>query len=325
MANQITLGTPADTALSLVQAGTTGSVRFLPNLNSGVINLVVNSGRMRYNALQAELRRRFAQGLYFQVNYTFQKNLTDVADDGINQARVAPFLDNQNRQLDYARAAYDTAQTFNFNGIYELPFGKGKRFLDRGGVLDQVLGGWQLTSIVQIATGTPLSILDPRGTLNRAGRSGNQTANSNLSKEQIKDLIGVYRLGAGNPQGLPAGVYFINPSVIAPTGRAANGFGAATFSGQAFFNVSPGQTGTLERFFINGPMFWNWDASVIKNFRITETTRFQFRAEAFNVTNSTRFFVGPASGIFNINSTTFGRLGTAFAPRIIQFVGRFEF
>src|SRR4030095_11557853 len=105
--------------------GQTGGVRFLPNPNSGVINLVTSSGRMRYNALQAELRRRFVKDVYFQANYTFQKILTDVADDGISQARVAPFLDNQNRQLDYSRASYDTTHIFNFNGIYELPFGQG--------------------------------------------------------------------------------------------------------------------------------------------------------------------------------------------------------
>lgn len=332
---QVTLGTPAETALALIQNAQTGALRFLPNPNSGVINLVLNGGRMRYNALQTELRRRFSAGLYFQANYTFQKILTDVTDDGISQARVAPYLDNQNPRLDYARAPYDTTHTFNFNGIYELPFGQGKRFLDRGGLINQLFGGWQLTSIVQIASGTPLSILDPRGTLNRTGRSANQTANSSLSKEEIKELIGVYKVEPSNTQGIPAGIYYINPSVIAPSGRASNGFGAATFPGQVFFNVEPGQTGTVERFFINGPRFWNWDASLIKNFRILardqQDVRFQLRIEAFNVTNSTRFRAAAAgvaetnSTIFNINSTTFGRLTSASSPRIVQFVGRFEF
>ena len=227
--------------------------------------------------------------------------------------------------MDYSRAAYDTTHIFNFNGIYELPFGKGKRFFDQGGWVDRVFGGFQVTSIVQVASGTPLSILDPRGTLNRAGRSGNQTASSNLTKDQVKDLIGINYVQPGNAQGIPAGVYFINPSVIAASGRAANGFGSANFSGQAFFNVNPGETGNLERFFINGPKFWNWDASIIKNIRFKEEMRLQLRLEAFNVTNSTRFFVGPASTIFNINSTTFGRLTSASAPRIVQLVGRFEF
>ena len=264
--------------------------------------------------------------MYFQANYTFQKILTDVADDGINQTRVSPFLDNANRRLDYARASYDTTHIFNFNTLFELPFGKGHHFFNNaGGVLDRLVGGWQLTSIIQFASGPPLSILDPRGTLNRAGRSGNQTANSTLTKDQIKDLIGTYYVPVGNQQGIPAGVYLINPSVIATSGRASNGFGAPTFGGQAFFNVSPGQTGALERFFINGPNYWNWDASLIKNIRIKESARLQLRVEAFNLTNSTRFFVGPASTIFNINSTSFGRLTSAYSPRIVQLVGRFEF
>jgi hypothetical protein len=79
-----------------------------------------------------------------------------------------------------------------------------------------------------------------------------------------------------------------------------------------------------------GPWFINWDAGIIKNFPITETVRFQIRAEAFNVLNRPNFFIGnvsftPAGTSFNINSTQFGRVNTTFDPRIIQFVGRFEF
>jgi hypothetical protein len=311
--SQIGLGTPADTALSLVQAGSVGTVRFLPNLSTGVGNLVVNAGKMRYNSLQAELRRRFAGGFYFQANYTFQKILTDITDDGINQSRVAPYLDNQNPHIDYNRASYDTTHFFNLNSIYELPFGKGKRFLSDGGWVNQLVGGWQLGNILQVTSGAPLSFLDARGTLNRAARANNQTAFTNLSKDAIKDLIG-YRNVNGT-------LYFIDPAVIATSGRGANGFGTPNFSGQAFFNVLPGQTGNLERLFINGPMFWNWDASIIKRFRISESMNFQIRAEAFNVTNSTRF----NAPTFNVNSTNFGKLTSAQGPRIIQLAGRFEF
>jgi len=312
--SQVTLGTPADTALALIQAGTTGSVRFLANPSTGVGNLVVNAGRMRYNALQAELRRRFSGGVYFQANYTFQKILTDVTDDGINQTRVAPYLDNLNKHIDYNRASYDTTHFFNFNGIYELPFGKGKKFLSDGGLLNQVVGGWQVGSIIQVTSGAPLSFLDARGTLNRAARANNQTAASNLSKDAIKDLIGFRNVNGS--------LYFIDPAVISTTGRAANGFGSTAFAGQTFFNVLPGETGNLERLFINGPMFWNWDASILKNFNISEKgARFQIRVEAFNVTNSTRF----NAPTLNINSTNFGKLTSAASPRILQFVGRFEF
>ena len=313
VAGQVALGTPADVALTLIQNGNTGTVRFLPNPNTGVANLVTNGGSYYYNSLQAEIRRRLASGLYFQANYTFQKILTTVPDDGVNQTRVSPYLDNQNQRLDYARAAYDQTHTFNFNGIYELPFGQGKRFLNSNGFLNQVFGGWQLNSIVQISSGAPLSFLDARGTLNRAGRSGNQTASSALTKAQIKDLVG-YRNVSGN-------LYYIDPAIIATSGRAANGFGTTPFTGQVFFNVNPLQTGNVERLFINGPIFWNWDSSLFKNFRITETARFQIRVEAFNTTNSTRF----AAPTFDINNANFGKLTGTGAPRVVQFVGRLEF
>jgi hypothetical protein len=74
----------------------------------------------------------------------------------------------------------------------------------------------------------------------------------------------------------------------------------------------------------------NWDAGLIKNFRLTESVRFQLRAEAFNVLNRANFFIGNVSFIpdgtsFDINSPNFGRVNSTFDPRIIQFVGRFEF
>jgi hypothetical protein len=89
--------------------------------------------------------------------------------------------------------------------------------------------------------------------------------------------------------------------------------------------VPPGQTGNLERAFVNGPLYVNWDASIIKNIPITERVRFQIRGEAFNVLNRANFFVGNAPTAANINSATFGRVTSTFGPRIVQFVGRLEF
>lgn len=318
----IASGQPGQLAFTYVGNAFVGSSElFLPNPNTGVADLLTNSARYRYNALQAEIRRRFAQGLQLQANYTFQKTLTDTG--GVGQTNFDPLLDINQPELEYQRADYDATHVFNFNGIYELPFGKGRRFLNSGGFAGRIFGGWELTSIVRISSGAPFSILDTRGTLNRTGRSARQTANSSLSEDQIRDLIGVFRT--------PEGVFFINPSVINPaTGRAAEGIGTTPFSGQVFFNVPPGTTGTLERNSLNGPWFINWDAGLIKNFPITESVRFQVRAEAFNVLNRPNFFIGnvsfvPAGTSFNINSPDFGRINTTFDPRIVQFVGRLEF
>ncbi|HVQ37873.1 MAG TPA: hypothetical protein VMS31_10095, partial [Pyrinomonadaceae bacterium] len=338
--NPIRAGDAGQLAFVYLSTFGIGNSLFLNNPNTGVVDLLTNAAKYRYDSFQMEVRRRFNQGLTFQANYTFQKTLTDAP--GTGQTRFEPLIDNVlGGELEYARSDYDTAHVFNFNGIYELPFGRGKHWgTDAGPWLDRLIGGWQFTSIVRMSSGTPFTIADTRGTLNRAGRSGRQSANTNLSKEEVRKLLGVFRR--------PCGVFFINPDVlnidpsqcqngvIAPkiagtTGGAATlGYdpiglagGVKTFPGQVFFSVAPGQTGNMERNFLVGPMYFNWDASIIKNIRITEGLKFQVRGEAFNVINRSIFF--PNAQFSNIGSNVFGRITGTYPQRIVQFVGRFEF
>ncbi|MCY7347011.1 MAG: TonB-dependent receptor [Pyrinomonadaceae bacterium] len=324
----------------LATTGAVGNVsqalrsQFVANPNAFVANYTTNGGKYRYNALQAEVRRRFSNGFAFQVNYSFQKILADVVDDG--QTRVNPFLDNRNPQLDYARPDYDRTHTVNGNFIYELPFGKGKQFFNEGGVVNSILGGFQFTSIINLSSGAPLSILDNRGTLNRAARSGRQSARSSLTTDQIKDLTGTFVT--------PNGVFAINPSVLFALGsngqridltqplpagvtitsiRGAAAVDQAPFAGQVFFLNGAGQTGNLQRNFINGPKYLNVDMGLSKNIRFNESIRLQLRAEAFNIFNRAHFLVGD----FNVNSTDFGRITSNGIgnPRIVQFGARFDF
>jgi hypothetical protein len=325
----ILAGQPGQLAFTYLANGFGGSsALFLNNPNTGVVDLLLNSSRFRYNSLQVEVRRQFSNGFYFQGNYTFQKNLTDAP--GVGQTRFDPLLDNNQPNLDYTRADFDQTHVFNFNGIWDLPFGKDRRFLNHGGLADKIVGGWELTSIVRVSTGAPLAITDPVGTLNRTGRSGRQTAVTSLSASQIQDLVGIFKT--------PCGVYYINPSVInvnlatcQGSGRGSEGFGQAAFPGQVFFNNAPGQSSALDRMIINGPNFVNWDASVVKNFAIGENKKLSFRVEAFNILNRSNFCVNCETGattqftVFNINNPTFGRLQETFAQRILQFVGRFDF
>lgn len=336
--NQIINGTPADLALIYLQNNLQGSVKFRENPNTGVANLLTNGGKYRYNALQAEVRRRFANGFAFQSNYTFQKILADIVDD--SQTRVNPYLDNQNTRLDYGRPDYDRTHTLNSNIIYELPFGKGKRFLNNGGLTNAIFGGFQVTSIVTLSSGIPMGVLDPRGTLNRAARSGRQSAKSSLTTDEIKDLVGYFKT--------PNGVFAINPKVLyavaaridnpnvtqridltqpLPAGfkitsiRGASAIGQAPFAEQVFFLNGPGETGNLPRNFLNGPKYINVDLGLSKRIRFTENIRLQLRAEAFNVMNRANFTVSD----FNVNSTSFGQIRSAYSPRIIQFGARFDF
>jgi len=336
--NPIRAGDVGQLAFVYLSTFRVGNSALLANPNAGVVDLLNNSAQARYNALQAEVRRRFSQGLTFQANYTFQKVLTDAP--GTGQTRFEPLINNATPDLEYGIGDQDTTHVFNLNAIYELPFGKGKPFFSNtNGLVDRLIGGWQLTSIIRLSSGAPFSIVDSRGTLNRAARSGRQTAYTTLSKDEMKKLVGVFRL--------PCGIFFIDPQVInldlaqcqngviAPrvagttAGVASLGYdpltGPKTFPGQVFFNVAPGQTGNIERNFLSGPMFFNWDASLIKNIPITERIRVQLRGEAFNVTNRTHFGVTGQFTQAAVNSSTFGRLFSAPNPRIIQFVGRIEF
>jgi hypothetical protein len=292
---------------------------------NGLTNGRDPGGEQVYNHLELTLTKRFSRGYAFQASYLWVSNIERVVRE--NE------FDND---LKWRPTNNSAPHNLNANFIYELPFGKGKRFFtDAGSWLDRLVGGWQLTSIIRWDSGAPFSITDPRGTLNRAGRSGRQTAYSDLSKDQIRKLVGEFKT--------PCGVFFIDPQVInldlnqcnngviAPrlagttAGVASLGFGQPTFPGQVFFNVAPGQTGNIERNFVSGPTYFNWDASIIKNIKITERVRFQMRAEAFNVLNKANLAITNQFTQADINSNTFGRLFANFQPRIIQFVGRLEF
>ncbi len=340
-------GTPPDLALTAIQGAqiAAGGPQFLANPNTGVANSLENGGLYNYNALQVELRRRFSGGFSYQVNYTFQKILVDTTQD--SQTNVDPYLDNADQKRNYARPDYDRAHTINGNMIFELPFGKGHRWMSSGWG-DKIFGGFQFNSIINISSGAPISIRDARGTLNRAARSGLQPASSTLTTDEIKDLIGVFRT--------PNGIYMVNPSVLQATAVNTAGVRVAIdlfqplpsgftglqvratapistvdptnptpFAGQVFFRNRPGSTGNLPMNFINGPLYFNWNAGLFKNIRFGERLRLQIRAEAFNVLNRTNFGPGEASTILDVNGTSFGRITSTFDPRIVQFGARFEF
>jgi hypothetical protein len=150
--------------------------------------------------------------------------------------------------------------------------------------------------------------------LNRTGRSARQTANTSLTYDQIDDLLGYYEVGSQ--------IYWIDPSILCSSGRASDGFGAALCPNQVFFNVEPGQTGTMGRAVVNAPPFFNVDMALLKNIRFTENTRLQFRVEAFNALNHPNFF--PGASIQSITSTTFGQITSASAARTLQLALRFE-
>jgi hypothetical protein len=184
-------------------------------------------------------------------------------------------------------------QAFVTSAIYDLPFGHGKRWMNQGGPLDWILGGWQAGGILTLRTGTPFTALvstdiSNTGTSNPTGGTANQNHPN--------------RIGNGN---LPSDQRNIS-----------EWFDLSAFSIPANYTY-----GNSARNILYGPGTNNLDLNLSKNFSISETKRFEFRAEAFNASNTPHFGL-PAA---NINLPTAGRITSAAAPRQIQFGLKFLF
>ncbi|MFN7992102.1 MAG: TonB-dependent receptor [Bryobacteraceae bacterium] len=294
--------------------GLNGGVNFFRNPYTLGANAVNNFSSTTYNALQLDVRRRTRAGLQFQFNYTFSKALGNSAGDG--QVRFEPFLDNANPALERARLPFDLTHVFKANFYVPLPFGPGKRF--SYAPLNRVIGGWGISSFITYQSGNDFSVLSARGTLNRSGlRSALNTVDTSLTKGELDKITGFFMTGNGP--------MFISPNVIGPDGRGVAPDGSAPFDGQVFFNPGPGEVGSLQRRYFNGPWDFNWDFAIIKNTKITERQSVELRADFFDLTNHAAFSPGDEGllpNFFDVNQPNFGKL-TQFAfqnqSRVIQF------
>lgn len=269
------------------------------NPEAGNVDYMGNGSFSSYHGLQAELRRRLKNGVYFQANYTYSKALTDFDGSDANFSALTDV--DLGTVLEKKRQASDVTHIFKANGIYELPFGAGKRWLSGNRFVATALGGWQLAGIFEARTGRPISIVSNRGTVNRQGRSARNTVFTSLSRSELQERTGLFFDPAtGRPQ-------FFAPELIGADGRA---------NSQFLQNPAAGQYGTLQLTPVSGPGFWNVDLSLIKRTKLKESVNLEFRAEAFNAFNHTNFFVSAENN--DINSTAFGRLTQTFDPRIMQ-------
>jgi hypothetical protein len=282
-----------------------GSVSFYRNPFALGTNMVTNYSNANYNGLQIDYRRTI-RSAQIQANYVFSKVLSDTAGD--QQTRFEPFLDINNAAIERAPTVFDQRHAFKLNGAYDLPFGQGRFFDIQNGIADRIFGGWGVSGFLTWQNGAPFSVLSARGTLNRAGRSAQNTAVTNLTWDQLGDVVG-FRMTGNGP-------YMVAQSAIGTDGRAVAGDGQRPFDGQVFFNPPAGELGTLQRRMFYGPKFFNIDFAVLKNIPVTERHRFELRGEFFNLTNTPSFFIGDQ----NINNANFGRItSTASTRRIVQF------
>jgi hypothetical protein len=263
-------------------------------------SMTYSEGNSFYHSAQGTFERRLSHGLYFNANYTYSYMKTDgqSINNGSSPYR-APIIPGLGIQYDYSRSQYDIPHLFHFSGGYELPLGKGHNFLGQSkGVVDQLVSGWKTNFILTLQNGYPFNI----------GCHGPQTHASNDGLNCNALLVSGQDIYAG-----PHNVnQWINPAAFA-NAPVATDFGQ---------NAALGGLGMQAR----GPGYHRLDLSIFKDFRTSERTRLQFRAEFFNLTNTPQF-ANPSNTDFT--STFFGQItglvDGANDPREIQFALKLYF
>ena len=244
---------PVGVAGSTAKAPTYGPNGF------GNVKDTASNGNMNYNAMQAVLQKHFGHGLQGQVSYTFQKCMTN--NDGYygtwgsttQAAPAANYWQNlYNQNGDYARCYWDTTHVISTYAVYELPFGRGKRFgHDTPRAVDAVAGGWSINPIISWHTGFPIALYGPD---NSGTGSPSPRPNCNGPVHYPKTVSSV-------------GMQWFDPSPF--SAPAAGTFGDCPAQGPVI-----------------GPGYTDADISLQKNFLFTETKRLQFRADFLNAFNN---------------------------------------
>jgi len=253
------------------------------------VGLMTDSTNSTYHALQAALSKRFGSGLGFLASYTYSKSLDYVSS--FNVSGSAPRLVAGENDLaqnpfdlnaEHGPSLFDARHRFVFSGSYEIPVARSWT-----GVTRAVLGGWQLNSIMNFASGTPFTVYD----------------SANVALQGSSPEI--------------TGFYSSRPDVIANP-NAGPHTPDQWVSRQAFRRLDPtteaGEFGNEGRNLVRGPGIATVDLSLLKTVALRETVRLQFRAECFNIANHANFGL-PDN---DLASPNFGRVLEAGSPRLMQ-------
>ena len=244
-------------------------------------------GWSNYNSLQISAKRKFANGLMFTVNYTWSK-AEDTQTFSLWSGGDAYLVQNSyNTRANYGLGNTDMPNIFNAQAIYQLPFGSGKRFINRGGILNGVIGGWQLSGILWLHSGSPFT--PTMGTANLSGSLQNAWYPNRIASGTVP-----------------------NPSI------------SEWFNTAAFVEPAPYTFGDSGRNVLFGPSYKDLDLSLSKSFpirKLGEDAKFQIRADATDALNSPNFgFPNSSIGTFGV-----GVITTANTNRLMQLGARLTF
>ncbi len=293
------------------------------NPQFSTINFITNNASNNYHSMNAQVTMRPAHGVSFQSTYTWSKNL------GINAilgGLGATFTHPLERRLDYTFLPDTRVHDFRTNGTFALPFGPNRFLLgNSSGVLARIVEGWQMSWIVNLNTGQPLSI----------------AAQNMLYNNGTPDIVGPFDTKGGKVQfegvGPGAGSYFAPANFKAVTDPqcanvttlqnlrnscSLNAIADAKTGQILLQNPLPGKRGTLGQRVVEGPGQWRADASMAKAFKITESKSLQIRLDAKNVFNhpepSTVTTGASPNLIMDINSANFGLITGANAKSTLH-------
>jgi len=283
-----------------------------------------SAGRSNYHAMAITLRKRFSSGLTFDLNYTYSKSL-DQNGAVQNTANIQPnsfFLD-----AEYSRSPFDIKHLFNANGVYELPFGRGRRWASSAsGPLGKVISGWYTSGIFRTGSGFPLAIVQGTqvwGGSSALGFGGTTNASgaiilpgTDLTTGLNSGVAGSGGVGtAGNPATRGSGLnIFADPAAVFNNVRRIR-LNDDTRSGRGA---------------LSGFGFWQADMTAGKRINITERVVFKFSVDFINVFNHVNFADPSTSlqipAVFGVVTTQrFSENIQGLVPRRIQFGGRVEF
>ncbi len=260
------------------------------------IYCVCDSGQTLYNSLQIKAETKSSRhGIYALIGYTYSRTYDNGLSDGLGSVLSAPYFPLPNwSRLDWGLSQINLNNSFTASVIYDLPFGKGKKFgSDWNNVTNSLLGGWQVTLIEKITSGFPVPLIDS------VNNSGVFFQNGNGDDYNRPNYVAGCNVGAASHSSLQ----WINASC---------------------FPAAPaGQLGNANRVPATGPDFVNTDFSLIKTFALPwENMGLNFRAEFFNLFNHAQF----GMPVNDISAPGFGAVNsTVNNPRLIQLALKLTF
>jgi hypothetical protein len=268
----------------------------LPYPGFGLLEYSQNDGNSSYNGLDLTIERRFNVGLAFRLAYTWSKSIDNTAEELSVYGSNAFSQITNNQQAWRGPSDFDVPQRVVFSWVYELPFGKGKQFLT-GGVMSKIFGGFQVAGSYSYAAGRPFTAFD----------NANNSSIDIGEEQALPNVIGTPVM----PEKVTCWFYVsTNPGCKGITGT------------NAFSLPAPGVFGNSGRNTLRGPGLEDLDVSIARNFAILERLKLQFRAEAFNLTNTVAFGLPNA----NVSGGSPGVITSLAAdPRIMQFAARLSF